>query len=70
MNDDAKAAALKLAACGAITLFMAVAIIAGSPGSVWKTILYTVGGGVCCGLIWPTQDQGDALLDWIKEGRR
>lgn len=70
MNADAKTAVVKFAACGAIVVFTAVSLVAGDHGGVWRTILYTTGGGVCCGLIWPNQDQGDALIDWMKEGRR
>lgn len=70
MNNDAKKAVVKFSTCGLIAGFTVIAIIAGDGGGIVRPILYTVAGGVCCGLVWPTQDQGDALLEWIKEGRR
>lgn len=70
MYNDAKKAVVKFSACGLIAGFTVIAIIACDGGGLFRPILYTVAGGVCCGLIWPTQDQGDALLDWIKEGRQ
>lgn len=70
MNADAKKAVAKFSACGLIAGFTVIAIIAGDGGGLVRPILYTAAGGVCCGLIWPSQAQGDALLEWIKEGRR
>ena len=70
MNSDAKKAVVKFSACGRIAGFTVLAIIARDGGGLFRQILYTVAGGVCCGLIWPTQDQGDALMEWIKDGRR
>ena len=70
MNNDAKKAVVKFSACGLIAGFTVTAIIAGYGDGLFRPVLYTVAGGVCCGLIWPTQDQGDALMEWIKEGRR
>lgn len=70
MNDDAKKAVVKFSACGMIAGFTVTAIIAGDGGAAWRVIAYTIAGGVCVGLAWPTQDQGDALMEWWKERRR
>ena len=70
MNSDAKKAVVKFSACGLIAGFTVIAIVAGDGGGLFRPVLYTVAVGVCCGLVWPTQDQGDALMEWIKGGRR
>ncbi|APD19391.1 hypothetical protein Utah_070 [Escherichia phage Utah] len=61
-SGNAARAAIKFTACGAIVVFIGAAVIFGDNVGPYKVFLYTVAGGVCVRLIWPTQDEGDALI--------
>ncbi|EFR0583326.1 hypothetical protein H0963_004325 [Salmonella enterica] len=61
-SGNAARAAIKFTACGAIVVFIGAAVIFGDNVGPYKVFLYTVAGGVCVRLIWPTQEEGDALI--------
>lgn len=66
MEPDAVKGGVKLGVAFCIALFTAGAVYLGDDGGLWRVVLYVAAGAVCCGLVWPTQDQGDAFLDWMK----
>ena len=55
-------AALKFALCIIIALIAGAAILI-TGFQPFRVFLYTVAAGVCMRLVWPTQDEGDALLN-------
>lgn len=68
MNGAAKRGAVKFTACAAIIIFGIVA--SAHSGSPVKIFLYVVALGVCVKLIWPSQDEGDALIKAVEDDRR
>lgn len=62
MSAAAARAAVKFGAIAAIAVFILLALWATYPSGLFKTALYVCAGGVCIHLLWPTQDEGDALL--------
>lgn len=66
MNALAKRGAVKFTLCAIIAGFTAVAILHIWPAGFFRPMLYTVAGVVCIKLIWPTQDEGDALINTTK----
>lgn len=66
MNALAKRGAVKFLACAVIAVFTVIAIFHIWPAGFFRPMLYTVGGIVCCKLVWPTQDEGDALINSTK----
>lgn len=67
MNADAKRAAVKFTACALIALFIVIAIVAVWPAGFIKPMLYVAAGGTCIALIWPSQDEGDAIIKSIQK---
>lgn len=61
--NNAQIAAVKFGLCALIALFVVLAIMHIWPGGFIRPMLYVAGGGVCIGLLWPTQEQGDALIN-------
>lgn len=61
MTGAGKRGAAKFCAVGAVVLFYGVCVIAGHH-TPYKLFLWTVAAGVCVRLLWPTQDEGDALI--------
>lgn len=65
MNGDAKRAACKFMAVAGISAAMLVSCaFAESP---YKLALYVAAGVVCCGLAWPNQVEGGALMDHLSD---
>lgn len=62
MTGNAARAAVGFTLCAGIGLFCVSAIILGDHNGSFRPFLYTVAGGVCIALLWPSQDDGDALL--------
>lgn len=67
LTNDAATGAAKFLACGAVIGLIAVCVACGDGMTPYKAFLYTVAGGVCVRLLWPTQDQGDALIEYVKK---
>lgn len=63
MNPLAAKAAIKFLLCAVIAVFVLVALMHSWPSGFFKTALYVCAGGVCITLLWPSQDEGDALLN-------
>lgn len=62
LTGNAKRGAVKFTAIAAVGVFFGACFILGSP-TPFKLFLWTVAGGVCVTLLWPTQDEGDAFLN-------
>lgn len=62
MTGPAKRAAVKFLLCFVIALFIGVALIATWPAGFFKPLLYVAAGGTCIALLWPSQEEGDALI--------
>lgn len=69
MNPVAARAAVKFSACLLLALFGGVVVYM-AWGQYFKIAIYTASIGLCIKLIWPTQDEGDALRDDVNNGRR
>lgn len=67
LTSEAATGAAKFLACGVVIGVIAVCIACGDDLTPYKAFLYTVAGGVCVRLLWPTQDQGDALIEYSKK---
>lgn len=61
MAGAAKRGAVKFCAVGAVGVFYLVCVLAGDH-TPYKLFLWTVAAGVCIKLLWPTQDEGEALI--------
>lgn len=62
LDGDAKRAAAKFAGCAAVAGIIGACVVFGGDVGPYRAFLYTVSGGVCIRLIWPTQAEGDALI--------
>lgn len=62
ISGDAKRGAAKFLFIGAVVVFTGICLLCADPLTPYKAFLYCLGGGVCCYLAYPTQDEGDALL--------
>lgn len=62
LSGDACRAAAKFTGCLGVAVVIGVCVVVGGDVTPYKAFLYTVAGGVCVRLLWPTQDEGDALI--------
>jgi hypothetical protein len=62
MTGNAKRGAVKFAMIALIGIFYGVCVMAGSH-TPYKLFLWTVAAGVCVKLLWPSQDEGDAVIN-------
>lgn len=61
MTGNAKRGAVKFIAILATGTFYGVCFAVAHPDP-WRAFLWTVAAGVCIRLLWPSQDEGDALI--------
>lgn len=61
MSGDAQRGAAKFLGCAVTVIVYATIILIAHPGP-WKIFLYTLAAGVTVSLLWPTQEEGDALI--------
>lgn len=61
MSGNAKRGAVKFIAIAATGIFYGACFMLGEP-TPYKCFLWTVSAGVCVALLWPSQDEGDALI--------
>ena len=59
---DATRGAVKFSLIAGITVFYLVCLAVAYPGPL-KIFSWTVATGVCIRLLWPTQDEGDAMIN-------
>lgn len=62
-------AALKFTGIVAIAGFVGVCMYCKADATPFDYFLYTVAGGVCAAIIYPTQDEGDALIALTKNNK-
>lgn len=66
LTGDAKRAAVKFGGCVLVAAVIGACVVLGGDVGPYKAFLYTFSGGVCIKLLWPTQDEGQALMDHFK----
>lgn len=62
MSAAAARAAVKFGLIFLILVFIILVLMVAYPAGFFKTALYVCAAGVCIRLLWPTQDEGDALI--------
>lgn len=66
MNRNAARAAIKFLSVGVIAIGWMVAVAFGDGNPFWRVFMYTVAAGVIIKMIWPSQDEGEALLKEVR----
>lgn len=62
MTGSAARAAVKFTGCAVIAAAYGVALFMGDGALPWRLFMYTVAAGVCIRILWPNQEDGDALI--------
>lgn len=63
MKAAGKRAAVKLGGCVLLAFTGLLAITLGDDMTPWRAMLYAAAVAVCIRILWPTQEEGDDLVN-------